>query len=161
MTTTLPGGLWYPERETILDLGAISAVAVAPGDAIGAEFALGAVSCMGAAFGLKFGATGDFRIDLLDPDDTVLRTVDWPGTRTGQSAFTYWVVCPEWAPVELADDVTYRLLCTATGAGTVTVGDALLASFPTALGHRIRRVGGVWTDAPTRRCYAALHLQAL
>ena len=28
---------------------------------------------MGAAFGLKFGATGDFRIDLLDPDDTVLR----------------------------------------------------------------------------------------
>ena len=128
------------------------------------EFALGAARCRCRRSGLKFGATGDFPLSICSTRyDTAPRTVDWPGTRTGLGArSTYWVVSPEWAPVEARGRRDLSAPCTATGAGTVDGGRCVslcVLSSP-SLGHRIRRVGGR-VDLITRRGArdAALHLQ--
>lgn len=167
MPTTLPGGLWYPERDTILYAGGFNVV-VAPGDAIGAQFSFGgAVTVRGAGMGLKFDTTGDFTLALTEEDGTVLRATAWPGTLNPQSAATTWVPCTVWDPVDLAADTPYRLVCTATGAGSVAVGDVPAADTAAGislgipaerLGYTIRRVAGLWTAYTDRRLNATLHV---
>lgn len=165
MITTLPGGFWYPERQAISDstVTGVASVVVAPGDAAGAQFALGALRCRGVGVRAAFAATGDFRLELGPVAGSVLRTVDWPGARSPNPADIPWVVSHLWPePVDLADGVTYRLVCVATGSTGVTLADAdrddAIAEHGGALGVLVRRVAGVWTESPTRRITMALYI---
>lgn len=171
MTTTLPGGFWYPERDTILNAGGVGEVTVLPGDAVGAQFSWNApLACDGTAFGMRYGSTSDFQIDLTTADGTILHSTAWPGTRNPQPPHILWVTTVLWESITLSSGVTYRVVCTATGAAALTVGDApapgeplaiALGLPPTTLGYRVSRVSGVWTEYPTRRLNAAIHVGGL
>jgi len=157
--TTLPGGLWYPERAPLQAAAHVGLVRW-PGDGAAATFSM-AVRCAGAAI-YVWQYYSPLRIDLLDEADAVLRTADWLPTDAVPLTALFPMLAVEWAtPVDLSEGATYRLLVTNIGAGALRLLDIAVSPTTPHLGTKLLRTSGVWTAHPTRAMKYALRITAV